>query len=262
MISVIYEDFGYQLSPKPLYDAIKQSGFAGVSLFWREGFGCSKTAPPRLAREAGLYVENVHMPFDVDANDLWRDNVDGAAITDSFFRWVKDCARFEIPALVVHLTHWQDTPPPNKLGLNRVKQVIELAEKLDVNIAFENLHSTDALAYVLSHIDSPKAGFCYDSGHHNCLTPSEDLLSLYGSRLMVLHLHDNKGRITGAPTEDQHLLPYDGTINWPELMDDIAKTGYSGPVSLEVMNRGYEGLTPEEFLLLAYERAGSLCSSQ
>ena len=256
---VIYEDFGRKLAPKPLYDAIKQSGFDGVSLYWRESFDCGRTAPPLLAREAGLYVDNIHMPFDIDANDLWRDNAGGAAITECFFRWVEDCARFEIPSLVVHLIHWQDTPPFGELGLNRVRRVVELAEKLNVNIAFENLHSTDALAYVLGHIDSPKAGFCYDSGHHNCLTPTEDLLPRYGSRLMVLHLHDNQGRITGAPTEDQHLLPFDGTINWPELMEDIAKTGYTGPVSLEVMNRGYESLAAEEFLRLAYERSGRLC---
>ena len=46
---------------------------------------------------------------------------------------------------------------------------------------------------LLSRVDSPRAGFYYDSGHHNCWAADDDLLSRYGSRLMILHLHDNNG---------------------------------------------------------------------
>ena len=79
-----------------------------------------------------------------------------------------------------------------------------------------------------------------------------DMLSRFGNRLMALHLHDNNG------VDDQHLLPYDGTTEWSVIMKKIAQADYKGAVSLEVVNLGYEDLSPEEFLHLAFERADKL----
>ena len=121
-----------------------------------------------------------------------------------------------------------------------------------MQISLENLRQTDYLTFVLDQIDSSFLGFCYDSGHHHCRTPNDDLLSMYGSKLMALHLHDNDG------TDDQHRLPLDGTINWSETMRQIAGTGYSGAVALEVSNSGYEDLSVEEFLRVTFERAKRL----
>lgn len=36
-------------------------------------------------------------------------------------------------------------------------------------------------------------------------------------------------------TADQHLLPFDGTPEFDTTMKNIAKTGYKGAISLEVM---------------------------
>ena len=256
----IYEDFGYKLSSSELYSAVKQAGFDGITLFWRESFSDAKYAPPLMASNAELYVENIHMPFNVDPNDLWRDSLNGKDITNCFLQWVEDCGRFKIPTLVVHLSYGYDVPNINETGLNRVLRIIDAAEKHNVNIAFENGHTIDAVDFILKHTDSQRAGFCYDSGHHNCYTPNDDLLSKFGARLLALHLHDNQGYINGTQSEDQHLLPYDGIVNWPTIMKKIAGHGYSESISLEVMNRGYEDLSAEEFLCLAYERANKLMS--
>ncbi|MCL2286862.1 MAG: hypothetical protein FWC32_10935 [Firmicutes bacterium] len=125
----IYEDFGYNLPTDTLYDAIKQAGFDGISLLWRESFGDTNNAPPLLAQKAGLYVEYIHMPFNVDPNDLWRDNLNGSDIVQTFGHWIQDCHRFQIPALVVHLINGYEVPQLNQLGLKRVKQITETAQK-------------------------------------------------------------------------------------------------------------------------------------
>ena len=119
-------------------------------------------------------------------------------------------------------------------------------------MAFENLRKAEYLEFTLTNVNSPRAGFCYDSGHHNCRTPDEDLLEKYGSRLMALHLHDNDG------SGDWHLLPFDGNIDWAKTMRNIAAAGYTGAVSLEASNKGYEQLPPREFLRLLFERAKKL----
>lgn len=69
---------------------------------------------------------------------------------------------------------------------------------------------------------------------------------------MALHLQDNDG------TNDQHRLPFDGTIDWTKTMQSIYQTNYSGAIALEVMNYGYEQSTAEEFLSLAFKRAKRL----
>jgi len=244
--------FGYELPKKTCFELIKQAGFDGVLLWWNNDFGDEDfRGNPALARNAGLFVENIHAPFEY-INNLWLDNLTGNTLTDLFLRLVEDCAEYDIPTMVLHLSSGDDPPPFNELGLNRVKRIVEKAEKHDVNLAFENLRKVRYLEYVLKNEDSPRAGFCYDSGHNKCRTPNDDLLSRYGSRLMALHLHDNDG------IDDQHRLPFDGTIDWPVIMNKITQTGYTGATALEVENKGYENLPPNEFLHLVFERAKRL----
>ncbi len=114
--------------------------------------------------------------------------------------------------------------------------------QLGVNVALENLRNLANLAYVLEQVDSFRIGFCYDCGHHNRYYPDKDLLSMYGSRLMALHLHDDGGKY------DQHRLPFDGTIDWSTAMKKIAETGYSGATAIEAMNWDYTDLSAKEFL--------------
>ena len=119
----------------------------------------------------------------------------------------------------------------------------------------ENLRNLVNLAYVLEQVDSLRIGFCYDCAHHYRHYPDDDLLSMFGSRLMALHLHDNKG-------DDRHLLPFDGTVDWPAAMEKIAATGYAGATAIEAMNWKYRDLAVEEFLREAFARGKRLASLQ
>jgi len=248
----IYTWFGYDLPLKNLLRLIKQAGFDGAMVWWSEKYGNNDYLfAPKMARDAGLIIENIHAPF-AGSNDIWRDNLGGKALTELYLEIIDDCVDYGIPTIVLHLTSGDEPPLPNETGLGRVKQLTEKAERCGINIAFENLRKPGYLEYVLGSIDSPRAGFCYDSGHNNCRMPAGDLLEKFGSRLMALHLHDNDG------SDDQHLLPFDGTIDWPTTMKKIAGTGYKGALALESDNTGYEELPPEEFLSLAFERAKRL----
>lgn len=246
----IYDWFGYELPIKERYQLIKEAGFDGVLLWWSENFGRNNYRKgPELAREAGLFIENIHAPIQ-NENNLWLDNLDGKTLTDCYLQCVADCAEFEITTMVVHLPG--EDNPCNPLGLDRIKRITEKAEQLGVDIALENLWNFSNLAYVLEQVDSKRIGFCYDSGHHYRYYPGKDLLTMYGSRLIAVHLHDNNGSYA------QHGLPFDGTIDWSTTMRKIVETGYSGATAIEAMNWDYEDLSVEKFLHKAFESAKRL----
>lgn len=249
----IFDWFGYDIPYKERYQLIKQAGFDGVLLYWSDEFGnADYKLNTELARKAGLFVENIHTSFD-NINDLWLDNLNGSGITDHLLQCVDDCNEYEIPTMIVHITSGENPPKANMLGINRIRQVTERAEQRGVNVALENLRNNENLGCVFEHINSSRLGFCFDSGHQNYRSKKSDLLSMYGDKLMALHLHDND------ESADQHRLPFDGNINWDVLMKKLTDINYKGPTALEIMNRGYEHIKdPSEFLMIAFERASRL----
>ncbi len=249
----IFDWFGYELPHEERYRLIRGAGFTGVLLWWSDEFDQDYRNAPEFARRAGLFVENIHTPF-AGINSIWLDNLDGEAFTARLLQCVEDCAAFAIPTMVVHLSSGTTPPPANELGLARIRCIAALAERHGINVALENLRKTEVLDYVLGRLDTPRVGFCYDSGHHHCYTPGDDLFARYGSRLMALHLHDNDS------SDDQHRLPFDGTIAWGAVLPQIADAGYRGALALEVEAKGKEkaALSAEAFLRVAFERAEKL----
>lgn len=251
----IFDYFGYDTPYKERYKVIKEVGFDGVLLFWSDEFGNKDyKLLPQYAREAGLYVENIHTSFKY-LNSLWLDNLDGTRNIEYLLQCIDDCSNYEIPTMIVHLTEGNSPPEANDIGLDRIKAITERAERKGVNIALENLRRPDYLEYVYTYINSDRLRFCFDSGHQNCHLHSKDidLLSMYGDKLISLHLHDNDG------VHDQHILPFEGNINWETTMKKITSCGYMGATALEVTkNTSNEGLTCKEYLEIAYERAKRL----
>lgn len=254
-MTAIYDWFGYDLPIRERYRLIREAGFDGVMLWWSDGFGRDAQGRgdyrngPGYARAAGLYVENIHAPVQ-GQNDLWRDDLAGEALLDCYLGCIDDCAEFAIPAMVVHLP---DTDfPCNALGLRRIWEIAEKAERRGVHVALENVRNLANVEYVLSRVDSARIGFCYDACHHFNYCPDRELLPAYGGRLRAVHLHGDGGE------RAQHSLPFDGNIDWPAVMGKIAATGYAGAVAIEAMNWHYLGISAEAFLREAFAQARRL----
>jgi sugar phosphate isomerase/epimerase len=249
----IYSWFGYEIETQEKFNLIKDTGFDNVLLWWGNEYapnGEDKNQLPEMARKAGLEIENVHMPFE-ETNYIWTDSINAEAIVERNKNCILDCAKHNIPTAVMHLTNG-DTPPPFwQIGLDRIKSIIDLAERKNVNIAIENLRNPQSLQLVFSNIKSNKLGFCYDSGHENCYTKGVDFLELYGDKLMALHLHDNDG------SDDQHRIIGEGTINWNSVASKLKATNYKGAVTLEIVNdiaNNNSTISAQEYLRAAYEK--------
>lgn len=247
----IYDWFGYDVSIRDRYKLIKEAGFDNVMLWWSEGFGrgTDYREGAQYARNAGLFIENIHTPVQ-QQNNFSLDNLDGESVFQCYLQCIKDCSEFDIPSMVIHLPN--DKYPINKLGIERVERIANQAEEFNVNVAFENLGNIHNIAHILNSNNSKKIGFCYDSCHHANYDIEDDLLEKYGNRLMAMHLHDNGGE------KNQHQLPFDGKIDWSMVMRKIVLTGYKGATTLEPMNWGYENLSIQEFLSSAYKKVKKL----
>jgi len=154
---------------------------------------------------------------------------------------IEFCSAIGGDAVVIH-------PPKDASDLNHSIRVLEivrpLCEDVGVVLAVENCFPADdkILAQYFERFPPEFIGFCYDSGHANLNNNSDELMK-HSSRLKVLHLHDNRGKV------DDHQPPFWGTVDWPRVMRWIEQSGYTKPINFEITHRPryFEG-RPEEYL--------------
>ncbi len=200
-------------------------------------------------KQNDIRIENLHAPF-VGVNALWQNSADGERYFESQMRAVDACARNGIPTLVIHLS--SKTPPPlvSSIGILRLETLCTHAKRYGVRLAFENQRSLGNLSTVLERFSD--AGFCWDVGHEFCFTTGIDFMSIFGNRIAAVHIHDNHA----VPDGDEHLIPFDGVIDYDVVAQKLAQANYKGAVMLElVADKGdtYSATSPEDY----YKRAGT-----
>lgn len=79
-------------------------------------------------------------------------------------------------------------------------------------------------------------GACLDVGHAHMMGGADtagdggaiDAVETLGGHVVTTHIHDNAGR------SDDHLPPFEGTINWSALVMAMGKVGYDGVWMFEI----------------------------
>ena len=129
----------------------------------------------------------------------------------------------------MHLTSKSEAPAPNEIGIKRLQKIIDYAEEIGVRVAFENTKIKGYQEYVLNHITSDYVGICLDSGHLHAHFNDEFDFDLFINKIFCVHLHDNLGE------KDQHLIPFEGTIDWEWLTSKLKHSNYTGPITMELV---------------------------
>jgi sugar phosphate isomerase/epimerase len=263
----IFSWFGFVLPLPERLELIKEAGFQATTLWWEDEYGTvsiKKESMPNMVKESGLFLENIHIPYD-ECDDLWSEHKAARdAVVYKYTGWLNDCAQFGIPIMVMHITDSKRLPPPNQygqFGLNSLEHLLRVGEDLGVTLALENTGREDYVYFVLSELTSNYLGFCYDSSH-NCIYGNNnlELLKKVAHHIVTTHLSDNDG------FKDRHWIPGEGIIDWPKLTNILAQAQYHKYLTLEVYPtelqlRG----TPRKFLLQACQRAkwiSQLCSAE
>jgi len=154
--------------------------------------------------------------------------------------------RIPVRVLVVHLGAPRALQPAGGDSRAAARRSLEelhhVAEPLGVRIAVEILPNELSRAGSLAHfvdVDLRKAdlpgapvGIGFDIGHAHVEGDVGEALEAVSEHVLTVDVHDNGGRV------DEHLVPFEGTVDWPAALTAVQKIGYDGPLMLEVGGRG------------------------
>ena len=230
---------------------IAAHGFGGVELFaLRSHFDyADKAAVADLAEwldDTRLQLTAVHAPTAervVDA--VWTGNL-SVASTDAALRaravaeiqqTLDLAAVLPFRTLVLHLgmpAHIA-AAGDNDAGAARrsLDVIVPYAAERGVQVALEvqtnALSTPDALvALIEDATDWPPSGICLDVGHARLLGDPADAIETASGLIVASHVHDTRG------SRDDHLVPYEGSIEWARTLLAFQKVGYSGPWTFEL----------------------------
>ena len=136
-----------------------------------------------------------------------------------------------------------------------IEELQRLAAPLGVRVAVEVIPNELSRAGSLVHfveedLEATDVGICLDFGHAHMDGDLVDAIETVSGHLITTHVHDNRGRT------DDHLVPFDGTIDWPAAMTAIQKVGYDETLLFEIAAHG----SPKETLARPRRRASSWSS--
>jgi sugar phosphate isomerase/epimerase len=86
------------------------------------------------------------------------------------------------------------------------------------------------VSLIEDELDLTDVGICMDFGHGGLSGDPVDAVETASGHVITTHVHDNLGRT------DDHLVPFEGSIDWPAVLMAMEKIGYDGLYMLEVRN--------------------------
>ena len=245
---------------------LRDAGFDGFFSGWTDS--TDLLALKKIGEQAGMMYQSVHAPYH-HVDELWYENAHTQQAVEDLVNCVRATADAKVPIMVCHAFIGFDKHMPTPEGLRNFEPVIREAERLGVKVALENTEGEEYLAALMQHFNgSPAVGFCWDTGHEMCYNHSQDMLALYGNKLLCTHLNDNlgikdfRGQITWR--DDLHLLPFDGIADWQGIARRLNQHHFDGPLTFELTTMSKEGRHDNDlyasmdfrvYLAIAYQRA-------
>jgi sugar phosphate isomerase/epimerase len=241
---------------------IARYGFETIELFaTRSHFDYrDESAIAQLERwlaETGLTLQSIHAPImDVFGRKPSTTYSVAASAHDRRELAVKEteaalkiASRIPFDFMVLHLgtpTSSSNSEDNHRAAAVRsLEEICRVAEPLGVRVAVEvipnRLSDASALASLLENeIEGCMPGICLDFGHAHLMGDVADAIETVAEHLVSTHVHDNHGR------DDEHLVPYLGSIDWNLALATMQKIGYEGTYLMELADTGNPTAVLEE----------------
>lgn len=161
---------------------------------------------------------------------------------DEIKRTLEAAERLPFRFLVLHLALEHD-----EYGLDRfdaaftsLEHLCIFAKERGVGLLLENapgeINTPVRLLEFLDYTHLRNVGICFDAGHAHLAGNAREAFGVLRERTASIHLHDNRGE------KDDHLMPFEGGIDWPGLMQDLSAaqsgSGDSPCAFLELQDHG------------------------
>ncbi len=243
-----YRYVNQQLAPT-LLAAIARAGVSGVEIF------CSafhfNYGDPQSVREIansldeyGLKLQSLHAPTERDST---RGPGSGLAVSiseperirrqeavDEVKRALDVAETIPFRYLVQHLGSSRQPADRRNLdaAFGSLEQLVVFAKHRGVTIALENTPSEiGAPASLMQFVRETHLSdlrFCFDIGHAHVEGGVLPGFHAMRERIVTTHIHDNHGE------KDEHLLPWEGTIDWDAALGEFASMPEPVPLVIEL----------------------------
>jgi sugar phosphate isomerase/epimerase len=243
-----YRYINQPLTPVLLAE-ISQAGIATVEIFCapRHFSYREPQAVRELADTLGEYRLALHALHSPTERDLSPGRESGVPISisdperirrldavDEVKRALEVAERIPCRYLIQHMGHGRQSADPRKLdaAFSSLEQLSIFAKARGVTIALENtpdeLGAASSLQHFIADTHLHDLKLCFDTGHAHIEEGVEPGIDAMRERLVTAHIHDNHGE------KDEHLLPYEGTIDWEAALAALANAPQPVALVLEL----------------------------
>jgi sugar phosphate isomerase/epimerase len=249
-VSTVVNVFGSRdasLSPSTLLEAIAAAGFKYIQVPNDPQWASLAARVSAL----GLKVGQVHGSLAASACSL-DEQERAQAVADEAKRMSVAAVYAPCPYVIHYLPRYND--PKRRDAFRRsVTEMLALAIPLKFTIAVETVpykpdkderyaDSGEVAAFVRS-FQSDNMRACIDLNHANI---NEDLVQAIRNCtgiIACIHISDNHG------SKEEHLLPGEGTIDFPPAFKALREAGFTGPLNLEALVSAEDKRDPAEVLV-------------
>ena len=224
-------------------DAIAEAGFDGLEIFENDLVTCPLT--PREIRERCderlLYVD-LYQPFrdfESVSDELFHANLLRAEGKLALAR------ELGASTMLVCANVATATVDDDAVAVSQLRALGDLAESYGVRIAYEALAwSTYVSTYersweIVQAVDHPYVGLCLDSFHIMSAGSTLDAIStIPGDKIFFCQLADAPAMSLDPLSWSRHfrVFPGEGSFDLRAFVTEVFRTGYEGPLSLEIFN--------------------------
>jgi sugar phosphate isomerase/epimerase len=225
---------------------IAAHGFSAVEIFATRTHVDYHDAPilaelSEHLRDTGLRAHSVHAPITESLRDgVWgpayslatTDEAARKRAVDETLAALRAAQQLQASFLVLHLgvpvAQQPDGRDNRRDAVLRSLDVLHAAAagsgvRLALEVIPNPISDADALVtFIEDELEATDVGICLDSGHAFLMGDLVDAIEAVSGHLVTTHLHDNR-RVS-----DDHLVPFDGAIDWAEAAMTLQKVGYEG----------------------------------
>ena len=224
------EEAGFKYIDLSMYTPRENDG-----LFFTDDWKKTAEALKSYAEEKGLHYVQAHGP---NSNPL-KSQEDFDYAVEITTRAIEICSYLGIPNMVIHPGWDKDATKEEWFVKNKhfFEKLFPVMEKCNVNVLHENTTNANMPWYFSKtgkemrefsdFVNHPMVHSCWDTGHANIEGQQYDEILAIGDDLYAIHFNDNRGK------QDEHIIPYLGTMNCDEIINALLDIGFKGPLTFE-----------------------------